>query len=106
MKHKRREYLFSDLKRADGEQFSLAADLIELPETHNYWLVSYRATHDAWGTMNFTLTIPKSIAATAALAEAIVKGGGEQQVRALLQQATERGRPLETVFSQDGWVLV
>ncbi|MCA8291833.1 hypothetical protein [Burkholderia vietnamiensis] len=106
MKAKTRKYTFPSMKRPDGEEFALSATFHELEEPHDYWLVSYQAAHKDWNYMPFTLTIPKAIAKTADLAEAIINGAGLRQVESLLMHATKRGRPLGAVFSVDGWVLI
>jgi hypothetical protein len=100
-----RNYVCNNLVRKDEQKFEITASLYELPESHNYWLAGYRASHAKWGTMTFTLTIPKTLAATADLAEAIVRGSGESQVRSLLEKADAKGRPLDMVWSNDGWIL-
>jgi hypothetical protein len=106
MTAKTRKYAFPSMKRADGEGFDVSATFHELEEPHDYWLVSYQAAHKDWNYMPFTLTIPKAIAKTADLAEAIIKGAGRRQVESLLMQATKKGRPRGAVFSADGWVLI
>lgn len=106
MTPKTRTYTFDPMKRSDGEEFALSAIFHELPAPHDYWLVSYRADHQSWKFMHFTLTIPKAIAKTADFAEAIIGGAGLRQVESLLLQATKDGRPLDAVFSVDGWVLI
>lgn len=103
---KLRTYLLKKLVRGDGEEFELTAQLYELPQSHNYWLGSYQAVHGTWGTMTFTLTIPKTLAATPDFAEAILQGNAEEQVRSLLGKADAKGRPLDMVWSNDGWILV
>jgi hypothetical protein len=103
---KQRNYPLKQLVRPDGEKFDLTALLYELPASHDYWLVSYRAVHSNWGVMTFTLTIPKGIAPTREFAEAILQGSVDAQVRSMLQGANARGRPLDMVWSNDGWILV
>ena len=104
--HKTRDYNLSVLKRKDGEEFVITARLFELPATHNYWLARFQAVHATWNPIGFVMTIPKSVAATANLAEAMVQGSGLQQVESLLQQATASGRPLTLTESVQGWTLV
>ena len=45
---KQRNYPLKQLVRPDGEKFDLTALLYELPASHDYWLVSYRAVHSNW----------------------------------------------------------
>jgi len=106
MTAKTRTYAFPAMKRPDGEEFDLSAIFHELEDPHDYWLVSYQAAHKDWNYMPFTLTIPKAIAKSADLAEAIINGAGLRQVESLLMQATKSGRPFGAVFSVDGWVLI
>lgn len=101
-----RVFSLKQLVRVDGEKFQLTARLHELPPSHDYWLGSYQAVHETWGTMTFTLTIPKSLAPTIDYAEVILQGNAEDQVRSLLLQANSKGRPLDMTLSPDGWVLV
>jgi hypothetical protein len=106
MNCKTRDYTFPVLKRKDGEEFAITARLFELPPTDDYWLARFQATHATWNHMGFVMTIPKSIAAIADLAEVMVQGSGLQQVESLLQQATASGRPLTLTKSLQGWTLV
>lgn len=106
MNCKTRDYTFPGLKRKDGEEFDITARLFELPPTHDYWKARFQATHAKWNPMGFVMVIPKSIAATANFADALVQGAGLRQVESLLQQATASGRPLTLVQSPDGWTLV
>ncbi|MCW3587418.1 hypothetical protein [Burkholderia cenocepacia] len=106
MTDKFRKYSFDKVRRKDGEEFALSAILYELPSSYDYWLVSYQAEHKEWNYQRFTLTIPKALAMSVELAEAIVRGAGILQVESILQHATKGGRPIAPVFSDDGWILI
>ncbi len=93
-------------KRGDNEEFDISAVLYESPATYNYWLVHYNGVHQHWGSMKFTLIIPKSIANTVALAKALMGAGPLDQVKSDLNYADDKGRTLTLCCSPSGWTLV
>lgn len=96
---------YGTFQRADKEQFTVTAILYESPDSYDYWLAKVAATHKNWGALYFTLTIPKKIANSVALANALIGVGPLEQVKSVLLRATKEGRPLEPCFAVAGWVL-
>lgn len=93
-------------QRSDGQQFKLTARLFELPAEYDYWQATYDGEHDQWGHMRFVLTVPKKIALSLDFARAIVTGSALDQVKACLNNATNKGGDLAPYFALDGWVLI
>jgi hypothetical protein len=94
------------LQHKDGGSFKNSACFYETTPEHDYWIAVIDGKHSVWGHMRFQATIPKKIAATAELAVVLITGAIAEQVRILLKAADVNGRPLDVVFSNDGWVLV
>ncbi len=99
------ELALGDLTRDDGNRFVISALFYELATEYDYWLINYDAEHKVWGHMRFALVIPKRVAPTMALAMAIVNNSALEHIHSALHHATEGGRPLAPVFSDDGWIL-
>lgn len=97
---------FGSWTRPDGEIFDISSTLYESPSDYDYWLAHYVAIHATWGTMRFTLTIPKSIASTTTLASALIGGAPLDQVKSELGHATSSGREFRMCPSLSGWILV
>lgn len=97
---------YGKLKREDNEEFDISAVLYESPADYNYWLVNYNGVHQHWGSMRFSLIIPKRIANSVALAGALMGDGPLDQVKSELNHVDNKGRPLTLFCSPDGWTLV
>lgn len=93
-------------KRSDGEIFTIKSTLHETPPSYNYWMGFFAASHQEWGQMGFQALIPKRIAVSADLAEALLKGSILDQVKSELTKVTAGGRDFTLCPSNDGWYLV
>ena len=92
--------------RQDREAFRITSLIYETPLNYDYWLATYDAHHQEWGHLRFTLIIPKKIAPSIELAQALVREPVLDEVKAALATATEEGRPMSVTASEDGWSLV
>ena len=92
--------------RSDGEIFTIESTLYETPPSYNYWMGFFAASHQEWGQMGFQALIPKGIAVSAELAEALLKGPILDQVKSELTKVTAGGRDFTLCPSNDGWYLV
>jgi hypothetical protein len=102
----RHDQSFGRFQRADGETFEVTGTIWESPPEYDYWLGFYEARHAKWGVIRMTLTVPKKIAGSIALALALQKGAPLEQVKSELLKAREDGKDLIWCPSTDGWSLV
>lgn len=93
-------------QRADGERFEISGVLHHTPSSHDHWVAVIDAKHQTWNHMAFSAFIPKRIASTDVEACHWVTAPIAEQVRSLLGAATEKGRNLSLVLSNDGWYLI
>ena len=93
-------------KRSDGEIFTIEWTLYETPPSYNYWMEFFAANHQEWGQMGFQALIPKRIAKSAGLAEALLKSSILDQVKSELTKVTAGGRDFTWCPPNDGWHLV
>lgn len=96
---------FGIYKRLDGEEFTITATLFEAPADYNYWLAYFEVAHAAWGNIHYQLHIPKRIAPSVALANALVGAAPLAQVKSFLNQVTMAGKIPVYCQSIDGWLL-
>jgi hypothetical protein len=102
----RHDQSFGSFQRADGETFEVTGTIWESPPEYDYWLGFYEASHTKWGVIRMTLTVPKKIARSIALALALQSGAPLEQVKSELLKAREDGKDLIWCPSTDGWSLV
>jgi hypothetical protein len=102
----RHDQQFGPFKRKDGEVFTIQGTLWESPPEYDYWTGMYLAEHQAWGTLRFTLIIPKRIASTIQLAAALLGGLPLDQVKSELVNANASGKVTTLCPSFDGWTLL
>lgn len=98
-------WMLGRYQRPDGESFDLSVRFYETPADMDYWSAVYDAHHETWKHMAFQLVIPKKVALTPQLAEALVRGASLDQVKAFLNESRPDGRDLQPVFSYDGWMM-
>ena len=97
---------FGIYKRPDGEEFTIDTTLYESPANYNYWLVHFYVTHATWGSIRYRLHIPKQIASTVVLANALIGAGPLSQVKSFLNDVSVGGKVAVYCESADGWLLV
>ena len=96
---------YGPYRRGDGETFTIESTLYEMPVEYNYWMGIFATRHQEWGRMGFQAIIPKRIAMSVELAEALLEGPILDQVKAELMKVTAGNRDFTWCPSNDGWHL-
>lgn len=91
--------------RRDNERFQIDSILFESPAAYPHWLAHFTVKHATWTPLLYKAIIPKSVAATVPLAQALLHGPIADQVRSNQENATPSGRSYVWVHG-DGWELL
>ena len=97
---------FGTFERPDKESFRITCQVHETPPQYDYWLATFDAHHANWGHMRFSVMLPKRLATSDHLANAMLGGEILEQIEADLLRANAGGRDLTVTQSYDGWVIL
>ena len=88
-----------------GECFDLVLRKKHLSDQHNYWLYFVEATHKTWRKMGFAVFVTKQAFPNEKLADHLAHTLAMDEVKRLLEEATEEGRPLYFPVFYEGWAV-
>ena len=88
-----------------GECFDLVLRKKHLSDQHNYWLYFVEATHKTWRKMGFAVFVTKQAFPNEKLADNLAHTLAMDEVKRLLEEATEEGRPLYFPVFYEGWAV-
>ena len=92
-------------KNSNDETFKLTLRKRHLTQEHNYWLYFVEAEHSMWRKMGFAVFVTKQAFPLEDLADQLARTLAMDEVKRLLEEATEQGRPLYFPQFFEGWAV-
>lgn len=87
------------------ETFTLTLQKRQLTDAHNYWLYYVQVEHKSWRKIVFSIFVTKQAFPSEQMSDQLAKTLGVDEVKRLLEETTEEGRPLCHPQFQEGWLV-